>query len=312
MDTVWMGSDFDGAFAEYVTVPAGEAFPVDCDWTDAELGAIPCAYGTAENMLHRAGVTAGDHVLVTGASGGVGSATVQLAHRRGARVTAITSPGKADAVRHLGADEVLARDADLPSDVFDVAVDNVAGAGFGAVLSALRRGGRYVSSGAIAGAVVDLDMRTMYLRDLRLIGCTAWDEPVFPNLIGYISAARSGRWSPRPSRCTTSWRPSNSSSARNTSASSCSCPDAVGTARSAMNHCRWLSSCLGGALGTTRPLGTRRCNVAMTADDLTLDSIELGARSFWERPESEHEAVFAALRQHHPVRSPRGGMGTGI
>ncbi len=186
MDTVWMGSDFDGAFAEYVTVPAGEAFPVDCDWTDAELGAIPCAYGTAENMLHRAGVTAGDHVLVTGASGGVGSATVQLAHRRGARVTAITSPGKADAVRHLGADEVLARDADLPADAFDVAVDNVAGAGFGAVLSALRRGGRYVSSGAIAGAVVDLDMRTMYLRDLRLIGCTAWDEPVFPNLIGYI------------------------------------------------------------------------------------------------------------------------------
>ena len=181
-----MGSDFDGAFAEYVTVPAGEAFPVDCDWTDAELGAIPCAYGTAENMLHRAGVTADDDVLVTGASGGVGSATVQLAHRRGARVTAITSPGKADAVRHLGADEVLARDADLPADVFDVAVDNVAGAGFGAVLSALRRGGRYVSSGAIAGAVVDLDMRTMYLRDLRLIGCTAWDEPVFPNLIGYI------------------------------------------------------------------------------------------------------------------------------
>ena len=72
------------------------------------------------------------------------------------------------------------------ADVYDVAVDNVAGAGFGAVLSALRRGGRYVSSGAIAGAVVDLDMRTMYLRDLRLIGCTAWDEPVFPNLIGYI------------------------------------------------------------------------------------------------------------------------------
>ena len=186
MDTVWMGSDFDGAFAEYVTVPAGDAFPVDCDWTDAELGAIPCAYGTAENMLHRAGVTADDDVLVTGASGGVGSATVQLAHRRGARVTAITSPGKADAVRHLGADEVLARDADLPADAYDVAVDNVAGAGFGAVLSALRRGGRYVSSGAIAGAVVDLDMRTMYLRDLRLIGCTAWDEPVFPNLIGYI------------------------------------------------------------------------------------------------------------------------------
>lgn len=186
LETVWMGSDFDGAFAEYVTVPASEAFPVDCDWTDAELGAIPCAYGTAENMLHRAGVRAGDHVLVTGASGGVGSATVQLAHRRGAWVTAATTPAKADALRDLGADEVLFRDTPPPSDTFDVAVDNVAGAGFGDVLAGLRRGGRYVSSGAIAGPIVELDMRTVYLRDLRIIGCTAWDEPVFPNLIGYI------------------------------------------------------------------------------------------------------------------------------
>ena len=186
MDTVWMGSDFDGAFAEYVTVPAAEAFPVDCDWTDAELGAIPCAYGTAENMLHRAGVQAGDHVLVTGASGGVGSATVQLAHRRGARVTAVTTPAKAAAVRDLGADEVLLRNATPPPDTFDVAVDNVGGAGFGDVLASLRRGGRYVSSGAIGGPIVELDMRTVYLRDLRIIGCTAWDESVFENLIGYI------------------------------------------------------------------------------------------------------------------------------
>lgn len=186
METVWMGSDFDGAFAEYVIVPAAEAFPVDCDWADAELGAIPCAYGTAENMLHRADVHAGDHVLVTGASGGVGSATVQLAHRRGAKVTAVTTPPKADAVRALGADEVLLRGTPPPPDTFDVTVDNVGGAGFGQVLAGLRRGGRYVSSGAIGGPIVELDMRTVYLRDLRIIGCTAWDEPVFANLIGYV------------------------------------------------------------------------------------------------------------------------------
>ena len=72
MDNVWMGSDFDGAFAEYVKVPAGEVFEVRCDWTDAELASIPCAYATAENMLHRARAAAGEHVLVTGASGGVG------------------------------------------------------------------------------------------------------------------------------------------------------------------------------------------------------------------------------------------------
>ena len=49
-----MASDFDGAFAQFVKVPAAEVFPVECDWSDAELATIPCAYGTAENMVHRA------------------------------------------------------------------------------------------------------------------------------------------------------------------------------------------------------------------------------------------------------------------
>ncbi|MEM9133320.1 MAG: alcohol dehydrogenase family protein [Actinomycetota bacterium] len=187
---VWMASDFDGAFAQYVVVPASEVFAVECEWSDAELGSIPCAYGTAENMLHRADVGADDHVLVTGASGGVGSATVQLARRRGATVTAVAGTDKVEAVAALGADRVIPRAADLLDAVgeesVDVAIDNVAGDGFGAVTRALVRGGRYASSGAIAGPIVALDMRTLYLKDLTLIGCTAWDEPVFPNLIGYI------------------------------------------------------------------------------------------------------------------------------
>lgn len=189
MENVWMASDFDGAFAQFVKVPQAEVFPVDCAWSDAELATIPCAYGTAENMLHRACVGPGDHVLVTGASGGVGSAAVQLAKRRGATVTAVTTAEKADALRAIGADHILDRQAGMPAhlkETLDVAVDNVAGPGFGAVLRSLKRGGRYVSSGAIAGPIVALDMRDFYLKDLTLIGCTAWDEPVFPNLIGYI------------------------------------------------------------------------------------------------------------------------------
>jgi len=50
----------------------------------------------------------------------------------------------------------------------------------------LKRGGKFVSSGAIAGSLVELDMRDFYLKDLTLIGCTAWDDPIFPNLISYI------------------------------------------------------------------------------------------------------------------------------
>lgn len=189
-DTIWMGSDFDGAFAQFVKVPAGEVFPVDCDWTDAELATIPCAYGTAENMVHRAGVDQGMRVVVAGASGGVGSAVVQLARRRGAHVIGIASGAKLDQVRDLGADEVIERGADLTAtlgkEAVDVVVDNVAGAGFGAMLDVLRRGGKYVSSGAIGGPIVELDMRVFYLKDLTLIGCTGWDEPVFPNVISYI------------------------------------------------------------------------------------------------------------------------------
>jgi len=190
MDNVWMGSDFDGAFAQFVKVPAGEVFPVECDWSDAELATIPCAYGTSENMLHRANLRSGETVLIAGASGGVGSATVQLAKRRGAKVIAMTSKGKADLLRDLGADICVDRNADLIAtfvdNSIDLVVDNVAGPNFPQMLKLLKRGGRYVSSGAIAGPIVDLDMRDMYLKDITLIGSTAWEEPVFSNLIGYI------------------------------------------------------------------------------------------------------------------------------
>ncbi len=190
MENIWMGSDFDGAFAQFVKIDAGEVFPVDCDWSDAELGTIPCAYATSENMVHRAKVSRGEHVLVSGASGGVGSAVVQLAKRRGAIVTGITSAEKAEQVRAVGADHILARGDDivasLGKNTVDVVIDNVAGPNFGQMLEVMQRGGRYASSGAIAGPLVTLDMRTAYLKDLTLIGCTAWDEPVFPNLISYI------------------------------------------------------------------------------------------------------------------------------
>ena len=190
MESIWMGSDFDGSFAQFVKVPATDVFPVESDWSDAELATIPCAYGTAENMLHRAAVGAGDQVLVAGASGGVGSAVVQLAKRRCARVTAITGRDKMEQVYAIGADRVIARDDDLVTrlgeQAVDVVVDNVAGPTFGTLLKLLKRGGRYASSGAIAGPVVTLDMRDLYLKDLTMIGCTAWDEPVFPNLVAYL------------------------------------------------------------------------------------------------------------------------------
>ncbi|MBC7006075.1 alcohol dehydrogenase family protein [Photobacterium sp. BZF1] len=189
-DNVWLGSDFDGAFAQYIKVKAEHAFAIDSDWSDAELATIPCAYGTAENMLHRASLTTGETVLIAGASGGVGSAAIQLAKRRGAKVIAIASRDKHPQLEVLGVDQLLDRNDDLISllgeNSVDLVVDNVAGKQFPTMLKVLKRGGRLVSSGAIAGPVVDLDMRDMYLKDITLIGTTAWDAPVFPNLVSYI------------------------------------------------------------------------------------------------------------------------------
>ena len=190
LENIWMASDFDGAFAQYVKVPASEVFTIDCNWTDTELATIPCAYGTAENMVHRTQVKATDRVLITGASGGVGSALVQLVKRRGAHVTAVVGQDKIEAIANLGADRLVSRGTDLVGAIgessVDVVIDNVGGTAFEQLLKVLARGGRYSSSGAIAGPIVSMDMRDFYLKDLNLIGCTSWDEPVFPNLIGYI------------------------------------------------------------------------------------------------------------------------------
>jgi NADPH:quinone reductase-like Zn-dependent oxidoreductase len=190
----YFGSECDGGFAQYAVAPAAQAHAIVCALSDAELAAFPCAYGAALNMLCRAGQRAGERVLVTGASGGVGSAAVQLAQARGARVAALAAPDKAAAVRALGADEVVARDADLVgrfgSDRFDVVIDVAGGAQFGALLQVLRPGGRYAVAGAIAGPIVSLDLRTLYLKDQSLFGCTVLGEGVFAELVGHIAAGR--------------------------------------------------------------------------------------------------------------------------
>jgi NADPH:quinone reductase-like Zn-dependent oxidoreductase len=189
-DIRYFGSEVDGAFADYACVPAPNAHRIESTLSDAELASFPCAYSTAENILTRIGLSAGEHVLVTGASGGVGSAAVQLAKRRRAEVVAIAGADKAEAVRMLGADQVIPRDANLAAlfgnEHFDAAVDIVGGSQFGVILDVLKRGGRYGVSGAISGPVVQLDLRTLYLNDLRLIGCTVLEPEVFSNLIGII------------------------------------------------------------------------------------------------------------------------------
>ncbi len=201
----YLGSERDGGYAQYCAIPARNVYavdPVDGDplpLTDVELASFPCSWATAEHMLVRPAVSADDTVVVTGASGGVGTALVQLAKLRGARVIAVTSASKVDDLRAMGADACVDRAVDdLAAAVadaanalggdgrIDVLADVVGGPDFAPLLELVRRGGRYTTAGAIAGPIVDLDLRTLYLNDLELYGCTVYEPEVFENLIGYV------------------------------------------------------------------------------------------------------------------------------
>ncbi|MEX0367721.1 MAG: alcohol dehydrogenase family protein [Ruegeria sp.] len=189
--TGYYGSERDGGFAEYATMPARNAIPVQSDLSDAELATFSCSYSTAEGMLTRAQVTDADTVMVPGASGGVGGALVQLAKRRGARVVALASEAKHADVSALGADMVLPRApqnlrAALGDEKITVLADVVGGDYWPTMVDVLERGGRYTCSGAIAGPMVTLDLRTLYLRDLTFTGSTVIDLDVMPNLVRYI------------------------------------------------------------------------------------------------------------------------------
>lgn len=194
-----IGSERDGGFAEYVTVPSPNAHALETSLTDEELATFPTAYLTALGMLNRARLAEGEVLLVTGASGGVGSAALQLARARGARTVAIVGAGKEDRARELGAEAVVVRGtAELSTAVrraaggqpMDVVADVVGGDAFPELLNALKPFGRYVTAGAIAGPVVNLDLRTLYLKHLELIGSTVGTSEEFSDLVEHVTQDR--------------------------------------------------------------------------------------------------------------------------
>lgn len=191
LKTPWyFGSECDGGFAQYTVVDSLHAYKINSSYSDVELASFPCSYSTAENMLYRSNPQQGQTVLITGASGGVGSAAVQLAKARGANVIAITSESKAQQLKGLGADKVLSREDDLIKTLgkssVDVVIDLVAGEQWPKLLEVLKPKGRYAVSGAIGGALVELDIRTLYLKDLTFFGCTVIEPGVFKSLVNFI------------------------------------------------------------------------------------------------------------------------------
>jgi NADPH:quinone reductase-like Zn-dependent oxidoreductase len=132
----------------------------------------------------------GSRVLITGASGGIGLAAVALATARGAKVTGICAASKAEAVGHAGAEATIARGEPLPKDSFDIVIDVVGGPNWMALIDSLKPGGHYAVSGAIAGPIVEADLRRIYLRDITLHGCTYQPPEVFAALVDMINAGQ--------------------------------------------------------------------------------------------------------------------------
>ncbi len=190
----YLGSEWDGGFAEYTVVPTENAIAIDTPLGDAKLATFPCAYGTAENLVSRTHLLPGETVVIAGASGGVGSAAVQLCRLRGARVIAIASAGKAERLTALGAEAVVDRISDdlefaildAAQGPVDVALDVVGGDMFMPLVNALRQGGRYSTSGAISGPMVGFDLRQLIYKDLQLTGATIVPPGTMARIVALI------------------------------------------------------------------------------------------------------------------------------
>jgi len=195
----YVGSERDGGYAEYLAVPSVNALAVDTRLSFAELAALPCAYQTAEEMQLRVRLAEGETVVVTGASGGVGSANVQLAKMRGARVIAIAGADKEDRVRDLGADLFIARGTPdlaiaLESMVHergvDVVMDVVGGTDVVHLWRSLARAGRFATGGAIAGPMATVDLRDLIYKDLEMFGIANPEPEAMRNLVRYVETGR--------------------------------------------------------------------------------------------------------------------------
>ena len=199
-----LGEHVRGGAAEYVAVPAENLAPMP-DGLDFPQAAAPLLAGlTAWRMLiHRAGLQAGESVLVVGAGGGVNSLSIQIAKLAGAVVFAVaSSEEKAARARSLGADVIIDRSrVDWVREVFkltgrrgvDVVVDNVGRATLAGSMQAVARGGRIVIVGNTSGPQVEIDIRFIFGKQISLIGSTMGNHQDF---LAVIELLRQGRLKP--------------------------------------------------------------------------------------------------------------------
>jgi alcohol dehydrogenase len=203
-----VGETIHGGLAELCRVKAHQLVRIPEGVSYEEAAALPCAYGTALRMMQTIGaVSAGERVLILGASGGVGVCCVQLAKLAGAEVVACAgSPDKLARLKELGADHTINyRETDFMKEIWslygkparragnaklgvDVAVNYTGGDTWVKTLRCLRVGGRLLTCGATAGFDPQEDLRFIWTFELKILGANSWARTDIEKLLSLVQS----------------------------------------------------------------------------------------------------------------------------
>jgi len=192
-----IGDTVPGGFAEYIGVDVKNLLKLPEHMTFEDAAATPLVYQTAwRALITQANIRPNDDVLILGASGGVGSASIQIAKLVGANVIAVTSSKeKISYAKQLGADIVLNRKSgDYWGEIaaltnnrgVDVVVENVGAATWAKSLGSLVKGGRLVTYGRTTGHLAETDIRLIFWNQLRIIGSTMANQKEFSEVMQLI------------------------------------------------------------------------------------------------------------------------------
>ena len=173
-----------GGYAEYVSVRYDMLMPVPKGCSMIEAAAMPEAFATAYlNLFIEGGIKPGNTLLMNAGASGLASVIIPMARAFGIRViTTVMTDEKRKAIAHLGADVVVATDTEDITEVLkaeldaghpvDVAIDCLGGPVMGKCLPYMQRGGRWIMIAALAGQMTEIDLKNIYVRNIRIIGST--------------------------------------------------------------------------------------------------------------------------------------------
>jgi NADPH:quinone reductase-like Zn-dependent oxidoreductase len=191
-----LGEHTQGGFAEYVVAPARNLYPIPGAYDFVTAAAAPLAFLTAwRGLVTRGRLRSGETVLITGASGGVATAAVQIARMLGAAVYTVTTTENVERVRDLGGDVVYDRNSgdfskqlwqDTHKRGVDLILDSVGAATWKQNVRSLARGGRLVVYGATTGPVGETDLRVLFSKQADLLGTTMSNAAEFREVMGRV------------------------------------------------------------------------------------------------------------------------------